>query len=150
MGLFGAFVLLPKGFKSYLFNFASPLIYSTSLPAAHAASALEILNIVTESEDRREKLRKNSRYLKDCLAEAGVTTAGDAHIVTVEIGDEQKASRISRRLLKRGVYVLSARYPTVPQGKAILRLSMTAMHDESDIRYFVDQLQEIADHELSK
>ena len=149
MGLFGAFVLLPKGLKSYLFNFASPLIYSTSLPAAHAASAMEVLNIVEESEDRRERLEKNSRYLKDCLTEAGFKAIGDAHIIAVEIGKEQEASRISRRLLERGVYVLSVRYPTVPQGKAILRLSMTAMHDESDIRYFVDQLQEIVDHELS-
>jgi 8-amino-7-oxononanoate synthase len=111
---------------------------------------MEVLNIVEESEDRRERLEKNSRYLKDCLTETGFKAIGDAHIIAVEIGKEQEASRISRRLLERGVYVLSVRYPTVPQGKAILRLSMTAMHDESDIRYFVDQLQEIVDHELSK
>ncbi|WP_027369834.1 aminotransferase class I/II-fold pyridoxal phosphate-dependent enzyme [Desulfovermiculus halophilus] len=148
MGLFGAFVLMPKGLKSYLFNFASPLIYSTSLPAAHAASALEILKIVEESEDRRERLQKNSRYLRDRLAEAGFQVAGDAHILAVEIGEETKTYRISRRLLERGMFVFSARYPTVPQGRAILRLSMTAMHDEKDIRFFVEQLKEICEHEF--
>ena len=148
MGLFGAFVLMPKGFKSYLFNFASPLIYSTSLPAAHAASALELLEIVEKSGVERERLDKNSRLLKGRLAEAGFKTSGHAHIVAVEIGDEKKTFRISKRLLEKNVFVFSARYPTVPPGKAILRLGMTALHDENDIRFFVRKLKEIYDDEF--
>ena len=47
-GLFGAFVLLPAGIKEYLFNFSSPLIYTTSLPEAHAATAIDLLEIISQ------------------------------------------------------------------------------------------------------
>ena len=52
-GLFGAFVLLPEELREYLLNFSSPLIYSTTLPEAHAASALDILEIVAASDGRQ-------------------------------------------------------------------------------------------------
>ncbi len=148
LGLFGAFALMPKGFKSYLFNFASPLIYSTSLPAAHAASAINILEIVEKSDDKRERLADNSRLAKRLLAEENFKIFGDAHIIAIEIGDEKKTVRISRRLLEKNIFVFSARYPTVAPGKAILRLGMTAVHDENDIRFFVKQLKDIRDDEF--
>ncbi len=143
LGFFGAFALLPEGFKSYLFNFASPLIYSTSLPAAHAATALDILEILGQSDDLRTALFENSGLIKTQLSHEGFTVYGDAHIIAVEIGDEKKTWEISRRLLKKGIFVFSARYPTVPLGKAILRLSMTAGHEPGDIDFFVEQFKKV-------
>ena len=55
LGFFGAFVLLPEGFKEYLFNFSSPLIYTTTLPEAHAATAIDILEIIERSKDKRKR-----------------------------------------------------------------------------------------------
>ena len=143
LGFFGAFALLPEGFKSYLFNFASPLIYSTSLPPAHAATALDILKILENSEYLRDRLAQNSELIKARLAAEEFKVYGDAHIVAVEIGDEKKTWEISRRLLEKGIFVFSARYPTVPLGKSILRLSMAAVHEPEDIDYFVENLKEV-------
>ncbi|MDO9528185.1 MAG: pyridoxal phosphate-dependent aminotransferase family protein [Syntrophales bacterium] len=140
LGLFGAFALLPGGIKEYLFNFSSPLIYTTTLPEAHAASAIDLLEIVSRSEERRNNLREVSCILKEGLKREGFRLTGDAHIIALEIGEEAKAAKVSQSLLERGIFVLPARYPTVPIGRAILRISITALHTEEDIKAFIDAL----------
>lgn len=142
-GLFGAFALLPAGAKEYLFNFSSPLIYSTTLPEAHAASAHDLLDIIARSDEARETLRRNSRLMKEGLEGAGFRVSGDAHILAVEIGDEALSASISKELFQKGVFVFPARYPTVPLGAAILRVGMTALHDEQDMDFFISALKGI-------
>lgn len=143
LGLFGAFLLIPALVKEYLFNFASPLIYSTTLPEAHAASAIDILTLLGDSDESRRHLREISSLMKNRLYAEGFSVQGDAHILAVEIGREQKALEISNRLRKKGIFVLSARYPTVPLGRAILRIGMTALHGEEDVNHFILSLKEV-------
>ncbi|OPY13140.1 MAG: 8-amino-7-oxononanoate synthase [Syntrophus sp. PtaB.Bin001] len=147
LGLFGAFILLPALVKEYLFNFASPLIYSTTLPEAHAVSALDILGLLGESDDLRINLREISKFMKTRLTAEGFSAQGDAHILALEIGDEQRALDVSNHLREKGIFVLSARYPTVPLGKAILRIGMTALHDEADVNGFIQSLKEVIKYE---
>jgi len=143
-GFFGAFVLLPEGFKEYLFNFSSPLIYTTTLPEAHAATALDILDIIQRSEDKRKHLRGISHFMKEALHREGYRVFGDAHVLAVEIGDETRTVRISKGLLEKGIFVLPARYPTVPLHHAILRIGITAHHDEEDVALFIRSLGVVA------
>jgi 8-amino-7-oxononanoate synthase len=142
LGLFGAFVLLPAVAREYLFNFSPALIYSTTLPEAHAASTIDLLELVEHSGGKRRTLRDISVIMREKLRNTGLPVGGDAHIITVQIGDEQRAVRISKGLLELGIFVFSARYPTVPWGKAILRISMSALHDEKDVSILVDALKE--------
>lgn len=139
-GLFGAFVLLPRLFRDYLLNFAAPLIYSTSLPEAHAQSASDILDIIGTADKEREHLRALSSQLKHDLREAGFTVHGEAHILSVEIGDEKKTMDLARKLYHEGLFVFPARFPTVPLGRAILRISLTAGHDQNHIRQLLKTL----------
>jgi 8-amino-7-oxononanoate synthase len=143
LGFFGAFVLLPKGFKEYLFNFSSPLIYTTTLPEAHAASAVDLLQIISERNDLREHLGKISLLMKEGLRQEGFRVTGDAHILSVEIGDEDKAVAVAKGLLNDDIFVLPARFPTVPIRRAILRISMTALHTEEDVALFISKIKEI-------
>jgi 8-amino-7-oxononanoate synthase len=143
LGLFGAFVLLPKGFKEYLFNFSSPLIYTTSLPEAHAASAIDLLQIISECEDLRKHLRKVSRMMKEGLRHEGFRVTGDAHILAIEMGEEDRAVAVARGLLKKDIFALPARFPTVPIHRAILRISMMALHTEDDVVHFIRTLMEV-------
>jgi 8-amino-7-oxononanoate synthase len=136
-GFFGAFVLLPEGFKEYLFNFSSPLIYTTTLPEAHAATAIDVLEIIERSEDRRTHLQGISGYMREGLRREGFRVSGDAHILALTVGDEEKAVKLSRRLLENNIFVLPARYPTVPLSHAILRISITALLEEKDIKSFI-------------
>jgi 8-amino-7-oxononanoate synthase len=146
-GFFGAFVLLPKGFKEYLFNFSSPLIYTTTLPEAHAATALSILHIIERSEDRRKHLREICQLMKNGLQHEGFSVSGDAHILALEIGDEATAVLVSQKLLEENMFVLPARYPTVPLHHAILRISITALHEEEDVKLFIARMKEVY-HEI--
>jgi 8-amino-7-oxononanoate synthase len=142
LGLFGAFAMMPRQIKSYLLNFSSPQIYTTTLPEAHAASAMDVLEAVSKSEAQRQRLMELSRWLKSALTSAGFAVSGDANILAVEIGDEQKAVKLGRRLFSKGIFVLPARYPTVPLKKAILRISLTALHTRADGTLLVQALKE--------
>jgi 8-amino-7-oxononanoate synthase len=139
-GLFGAVVLLPRLFKDYLLNFAAPLIYSTALPEAHARSAADLLDIIADADDKRKHLTQISRLLRQRLEEGGFRVKGEAQILSVEIGDETKTMALSKALYDRGIFVFPARFPTVPAGRAILRISLTAMHEEEHIHRLADTL----------
>lgn len=143
LGLFGAFVLMPSTVKEYLFNFCSPLIYSTTLPEAHAASALDILEIVAMADRERAALAGISNLMKESLAAQGLPVQGDAHILGWEIGDEEGTVAMARELLARDIYVFTARYPTVPRGKAMLRLGLTALHRPGDVATFITAVNDI-------
>lgn len=139
-GLFGAFILLPELHRDFLVNYASPFIYTTSLPEAHAATTLDLLEIVGKADDKRKILEDASCFMKEELVKNGFKVKGDAHILAIEIGDEQKTVALSEKLRNKGIFVFPARFPTVPLGQAILRISLTAMHTGKDIKTFIGEL----------
>ena len=143
-GLFGAFVLLPALYRDYLVNFASPYIYTTSLPEAHGAATTEILSLIEKADDKRDHLQKISRFTKTTLEANGFKTAGDAHILAIEIGDEEKTVQITQALQKKNIFTFPARFPTVPLGRAIIRLSLTSMHTEEDVLALSNALKQIS------
>lgn len=142
LGLFGAFALMSSELKSFLLNFSSAQIYTTTLPEAHAASALDVLDLIGGAEAKRQHLTDLGRYFAQSIKSRGFSTSGDAHIMAVEIGDEQIAVEMARRLHRSGLFVLPARYPTVPLQSAILRVSLTALHQRQDVDLLVDKLAE--------
>jgi len=144
-GLFGAFILLTGMIREYLLNFSAPVLFTTALPSSHAGAVLEILAIVGDAHERRARLRDTSRFMKESLQGEGFSAFGDAHILGVEIGDEEEATRVSREMRQRGILVFPARYPTVPLHHAILRIGMTALHEEADVVGFVRSLRETFD-----
>lgn len=148
LGLFGAFALMPSRVREYLLNFSSPQIYTTTLPEAHGASVLDLLERVAGADDRRDRLAAISREMRSRLQQAGFDVSGDAHILAVEIGTEARAVALARALFDNGFFVFPARFPTVPLGKAILRLSLTASHTIADIDDFIHTLTRIA-HDLT-
>ncbi len=143
-GLFGAFVLLPALYRDYLVNFASPYIYTTSLPEAHGVATTEILSLIEKADDKRDHLRNISRFTKTTLEANGFKTVGDAHILAIEIGDEEKTVKITQALQKKNIFTFPARFPTVPLGRAIIRLSLTSMHTEDDVFALSNALKQIA------
>jgi 8-amino-7-oxononanoate synthase len=145
LGLFGAFALLSEELKAYLLNFSSPQIYTTTLPEAHAASALDALEMVAAADDRRRHLGELTACMRQSLVREGFDVRGDAHILAVQIGAEHNAVETARKLLTHGIFVLPARYPTVPLQKAILRVSLTALHQLEDVKIFIDALKEAHD-----
>ncbi len=149
-GLFGAFVLMPQAVREYLFNFSSPFIYSTALPEAHAATALDILEVIAASDEKRLRLQEVSRLMKEGISAEGFKVRGDAHIIILQLGSENLALTIAQSLLARDIYVFPGRYPTVPLGQAILRIGMTALHTERDVKIFIEALKEMRDKQAGQ
>jgi 8-amino-7-oxononanoate synthase len=142
LGLFGAFALMSRELKSYLLNFSSPQIYTTTLPEAHGASALDVLELAAAADAPRRRLADMGAWLRGSLTAEGFDVLGDAHILAVRIGDEQAAVETARRLYAQGIFLLPARYPTVPLGSAILRVSLTSLVRQADLELFVRALKE--------
>lgn len=134
LGYWGAFLLLPEGFSAYLEQWASPLLHSTALPPAHAAGVLALLERLPGLEAQRQELAEKARFFRDCLAAEGLAVRGDAHILALPVGDAAACAAWAARARERGVLLLAARYPTVPQGQALLRCTVRVGHSPEELR----------------
>lgn len=134
LGSFGAFVCASKGLIDYFINASRPFIYTTSLPPACLASSLKAIEIVEKEPERREVLWKNINFVREALVEMGFDCAGSSSaIIPIMIGDNKLTMQFSKKLFERGLFIQGVRPPTVPEGKARLRLTVTASHTEDDL-----------------
>ncbi|MBU9888337.1 MAG: 8-amino-7-oxononanoate synthase [Candidatus Omnitrophica bacterium] len=141
IGGLGGFVAADRTLIDYLVNFSRPFIFATALPPALCAAAEEAFCLIEEEPDLRQKLWENIQAVEGELRKAGFCPASAASaILPVILGEEKKAIRAFEVLLSRGLYVPAVRYPTVPKGKARLRVTVSAAHTEQDIRELSDAL----------
>ncbi len=134
LGGFGAYVAGSRVFREYLINKARSFIFTTALPPADMAVALEAVKMVQGEPQRRYRLHENVAYLVDGLSSLGfqVTNQGTA-IIPVIIGPEGKTMEMSNKLLEYGVFVAGIRPPTVPPGTSRLRVTVMATHSRRDL-----------------
>jgi 8-amino-7-oxononanoate synthase len=131
LGSLGGFVAGSRRLVDWLINHARPLVYSTALPPAAAAAATAALAIARAEPWRRERLLDLGRALARSLAAAGLAvgpTAGS--IVPVLLGDPGRTCAAARWLQGRGFFVPAIRPPSVPEGTARLRISLSAAHSD--------------------
>lgn len=140
LGSFGAYIAGSKEIVDYLINTCRSFIYSTSLPPAVIAANLAALEIVAREPHRRETLLNNARFLRDGLAALGFEVRGSSQIVPVIIGENDRVLRLAEAFQSRGYWVLPIRPPTVPQGQARLRLTVTFHHDEDMLRRLLSEM----------
>ncbi|NPB06949.1 MAG: 8-amino-7-oxononanoate synthase [Aquificae bacterium] len=133
LGAYGAFVCASKPVTELLLNRARTAIFSTSLPPSVCAGALEALRVLKERPELPERLREKERRLVELLNELGLPYAyHGTPVIPVLVGDEEAALRLSRALREEGVLVQAIRYPTVPKGKARLRLTARLCYGEEE------------------
>lgn len=130
LGSFGAYLACPEKIKQYLVNSCRSFIYSTALPPPVIAADIEAINIIRDEPVRRQTLLANADFFRTRLREKGFDAIGSSQIVPLIVGDSGRAVRISSELQKSGFWVLPIRPPTVPQGQARLRFSLTYHHSE--------------------
>lgn len=111
-----------------------PYLFSNSLPPPLVAGALEVLRILSESTELRDRLMDNAAYWRKGLAQLGFTLQPGEHpIVPVMLGDAVLAQRFAARLLELGVYAVGFFYPVVPKEKARIRTQMNAALTREDL-----------------
>jgi 7-keto-8-aminopelargonate synthetase-like enzyme len=141
LGSLGGFVAGSRRLVDWLVNHARTLIYSTALPPAAAAAAREALAIACAEPWRRERVFRLGDRLRSQLVAAGVELSpSTGPIVPVVIGPADEAVRAAEALRAAGLFVPAIRPPTVPDGTARLRVSLTAGHTEEDVDQLVRTL----------
>lgn len=130
IGSQGGFVAGPAAVVDYLINACRSLIFSTSLaPPAVTAAAAGLESIAAEPE-RRQRVGQLSRRLRERLSLDADPIESSVPIVSWIIGADQQAVEASARLADAGFYVPAIRPPSVAEGTARLRISLSAAHDE--------------------
>ncbi|MBI1823961.1 MAG: 8-amino-7-oxononanoate synthase [Nitrospirae bacterium] len=146
-GLYGAFVAGSKSLIDYLINRAKPFIYTTSLPPAIPAMGIVALQLLSEGEALRSRLKKNQAIFYARLLKSGFSvTEGITPIIPILTGDNFKTMEFSKALFEEGLYIPAIRPPTVPGGKGRLRISLSAAHSEADIEICVKLLTKWGKH----
>ncbi|MDE2389042.1 MAG: 8-amino-7-oxononanoate synthase, partial [Betaproteobacteria bacterium] len=144
-GVFGAFVAAQPEVIETLIQSARSYIYTTATPPALSHALLASLRLIEQDEWRREALAQHIAQLKRGLQSLPwKLLPSSTPIQPLLIGDSAEAVRISQELRERGILVPAIRPPTVPQGTARLRISLSAAHQPQDIARLIDALHELA------
>jgi glycine C-acetyltransferase len=130
-GASGGYVAARSEIIEWLRQRARPYLFSNSLAPSISAASLKALELVEDGDDLRKRLRENSVGFRMGLTEAGFNLVPGEHpIIPILIGDAQKAKHMAERLLAHGVYAVAFSYPVVPEGKARIRVQMSAAHSQ--------------------
>lgn len=131
LGAQGGFIAGPAALIDYLANKARTFIYSTAPAVPVVAAAAAALSVLEQEPERRTRLRERAHQLAAALGAAAPETA--THIQPVIAGESSKALELSAALWSAGHWAPAIRPPTVADGTARLRLSVTALHTNEQI-----------------
>ncbi len=121
-----------------------PYLFSNTLAPAIAGATLKTLDLLTASTERRDKLERNTKLFRQGMTEAGFNIVPGEHPITpIMLGDAALAAKFADAMLQKGVYVIGFSYPVVPQGKARIRVQISAAHSEEDIRFALGAFTEV-------
>ena len=135
LGSVGGYLAGPRVVVELLRNRARSFIYTTGLPPSCAAAALEALRVIETEPAWRRRLWDNTRLWTAGLRRMGwELVSASSPIVPVRIGSNDETMALARALFENGVYAPGIRPPTVPEGSARIRTSLTALHSAEDLQ----------------
>lgn len=143
-GTFGAFVAGPEALIETLIQKARTYIYTTAFPAAVAEATRCSLKLVIADSWRRDKLKQLTERFKSGATQLGLPLiASNSAIQPLVIGDSHQTVGISNALFEQGFLISAIRPPTVPQGSARLRVTLSALHEEQHIDRLLDAFDKV-------
>ena len=144
IGSFGAFVAGDEALIETLINKARPYIYTTAMPPAVAEATRASLRLVQSDGWRREKLHSLIARFREGAGQLGLKLMDSiTPIQPLQVGDAHEAVRLSEALLERGILISAIRPPTVPEGTARLRITLSAAHSEEQVDRLLTALEEV-------
>lgn len=146
LGSYGAYVAGNREMIEYLLNRARSFIFSTALPPSVAAASLAAVQLVRQEPNLRRELHGKIDYFKGLLRTGGYSAdLGPSQIIPIQVGESRAALNKADLLRKQGVFAMAVRPPTVPDGTARLRFSITRHHSTADLAQAAKALLEIMD-----
>ena len=140
-GSYGSYILCSSLYRDYLINKARGFIYSTAVPPALLGALDAALDIVPTMDRERDHLHQISAELREHCRSLSLDFAGSiSHIVPIILRSEQRMLQWAKTLYQAGYLVGAIRPPTVPEGSARLRISLSAALTSDDLDGLKDQL----------
>jgi len=111
-----------------------PFLFSSAMTPPDVAACIEAINILEESTELVDRLWKNTEYFKTKMSEVGFNTGhSETPITPILLGEAKLAQEFSKQLFENGVFATAIGYPTVPKGKARIRVMVSAAHTIEDL-----------------
>jgi 8-amino-7-oxononanoate synthase len=143
LGSFGAFVAGGEDLIEYLIQRARTYIYTTATPPAVASATRMALRLIDEESWRRDRLAANITRFRNLAQRAAIElTTSRTPIQPIVLGTAARAMAVSEALWQRGFWVAAIRPPTVPEGSARLRITLSAAHRDEQIDGLIEALAE--------
>ena len=133
-GVVGGVVAGKQVIVDWLRQRGRPFLFSSAMTAPDVGACLAAIDLLEQSTDQVDQLWKNAEFFKNQMQAMGFDTGhSQTPIVPVMLGEAPLAQQFSRRLFDEGVFAMAIGYPTVPQGKARIRVMNTAAHSQDDL-----------------
>lgn len=133
-GVVGGIVAGNAAIIEWLTQRGRPFLFSSATPAADVAACLAAIDLLEESTELVDRLWENGRYFKSEMKKLGFDTGVSTTPITpVILGEAALAHQFSRELYQQGVFATALGFPTVPKGKARIRVMLSAAHSREDL-----------------
>ena len=133
-GAMGGFTSSRKEIIDLLRQRSRPYLFSNSLAPSIVGAGIQVIDMLSQTTDLRDKLEANTRYFRDKMTEAGFDIKEGIHpIVPVMIYDAVKSQIMADKLLIEGIYVIGFFFPVVPKGQARIRVQISAAHSKDHL-----------------
>ncbi len=133
-GVVGGYVAGNRKVVEWLRQRGRPFLFSSAMTVPDTAACLAAVQILQESTELVDRLWENTRYFKEQMRNLGFDIGQSVTPITpVMLGDEKLTQEFSRRLFEEGVFATAIAYPTVPLGKARIRVMISASHSREDL-----------------
>ena len=111
-----------------------PYLFSNTMMPALAAAGIRAFELISSSDELRDRLHANTRYFRAAMTEAGFDIRPGEHpIVPIMLYDAALAKEMANRLLQQGIYVIGFSYPVVPRDQARIRVQLSAAHTRKQL-----------------
>ncbi len=133
-GALGGFTSARKEIVEMLRQRSRPYLFSNTLAPSIVGASIKVMDLLSSSTTLRDKLERNTQYFRKAMTEAGFDIIpGDHPIVPIMLYDAPLAQQFAKELLSEGIYVIGFFYPVVPQGKARIRVQLSAAHEQEHL-----------------
>lgn len=133
-GASGGFTSGKKEIIDMLRQRSRPYLFSNTLAPSITGASIAVLEMLRQTTELRDKLEANTRYFREKITEAGFDIKPGVHpIVPVMLYEATLAQEFAAKMLEEGIYVIGFYYPIVPQGKARIRVQLSAAHERAHL-----------------
>ena len=138
-GASGGFTSSKKNIIDMLRQRSRPYLFSNTVAPSIVCASISVLDILMESTELRDKLDNNTQYFRKEIQSIGYEIKEGVHPITpIMLYDAHVAKKLSEKLLKSNIYVISFSYPVVPKDKARIRVQISASHTKDNIDYALE------------